>query len=144
MTSVDHYKVLNTARIDTVGKTVVLTFSEEQEDRSYKGLEFTLDKIEMASAKRVVFSGMGSVNGKTPEKMYIQYLFSPNDKKNENHFYRVGYYAGGSIRRLHVLELDNTNSPEDIRNAKLCNKLLKFITDYLYTIDDGITEIKAK
>ena len=65
-----------------------------------------------------------SISGNSPKTGYVEFNW------NEQKFYRVSFYGGGSVRRLFPLMIDN-----DYRSAFI--SLLKHMTNYWYSEKDN-------
>ena len=108
-----------------------LIFREKDSANNIFSVEFSFIDIRFINDERIVLGGTLEVKSNSQKSNgTIEYNFS------KNKFYRVLYYANGTIRRIHELELNPVWN-----NMKYVNNFLYFVSNFLYSEEDYETNI---
>ena len=103
-----------------------LIFREKDSANNIFSVEFSFIDIRFINDERIVLGGTLEVKSNSQKSNgTIEYNFS------KNKFYRVLYYANGTIRRIHELELNPVWN-----NMKYVNNFLYFVSNFLYSEED--------
>lgn len=78
-----------------------LHFIERDKANQFYSVEFSFAEMKAMNDDRFVMRGNISVSGQEEKQGYIEFSFQ------QQSFYRVHFYGGGSIRRIYQLMLDN-------------------------------------
>ena len=78
-----------------------LHFIERDKANQFYSVEFSFVEMKAMNDDRFVMKGNLSVSGQQEKQGYIEFNFQ------QQSFYRVNFYGGGSIRRIYQLMLDN-------------------------------------
>lgn len=120
----------NQIRLDALTQSIAsqcpeLTFRFIERDKANQFYTVVLSFREMSLCNddRFVMKGDLSISGNKPKMGYVEFNW------NEQKFYRVNFYGGGSVRRLFPLMIDN-----DYRSAFI--SLLKHMVNFWYSEKD--------
>lgn len=108
---------------------IVLPFMEEGMNEFY-GVVLDFQDVAYIDNNRLVLKGKLTVSGYKSQVGCIEYNFSTGL------FYRVIVMANGAIRRTKEIEMDPDGKP-------MFDKLLTFISNYLYSCEDYENEVNS-
>ena len=100
-----------------------LHFIERDKANQFYSVEFSFSEMKALNDDRFVMKGDVSISGQQEKQGYIEFSFQ------QQSFYRVNFYGGGSIRRIYPLMLDNDYN-------ELFRSLLTHITNVGYAEKD--------
>ena len=100
-----------------------LHFIERDKANQYYSVEFSFSEMKVLNDDRFVMKGDISISGQQQKQGYIEFSFQ------QQSFFRVNFYGGGSIRRIYPLMLDNDYN-------ELFKSLLTHITNIGYAEKD--------
>ena len=100
-----------------------LHFIERDKANQFYSVEFSFSEIKVLNDDRFVMKGSVSISGQHEKQGYIEFSFQ------QQSFYRVNFYGGGSIRRIYPLMLDSDYN-------ELFKSLLTHITNVGYAEKD--------
>ena len=100
-----------------------LHFIERDKANQYYSVEFGFTEMKTMNDDRFVMKGDITISGQQTKQGYIEFSFQ------QQSFYRVHFYGGGSIRRIYQLMLDN-----DYEDT--FRELLSFVTNIGYSEKD--------
>lgn len=100
-----------------------LHFIERDKANQYYSVEFGFTEMKTMNDDRFVMKGDITISGQQTKQGYIEFSFQ------QQSFYRVNFYGGGSIRRIYQLMLDN-----DYEDT--FRELLSFVTNIGYSEKD--------
>ena len=103
--------------------SLILHFIERDKANQYYSVEFSFSEMKVLNDDRFVMKGYISISGQQEKQGYIEFSFQ------QQSFYRVNFYGGGSIRRIYPLMLDNDYN-------ELFKSLLMHITNIGYAEKD--------
>ena len=102
---------------------IIGLFIERGKANQYYSVEFSFSEMKVLNDDRFVMKGDISISGQQEKQGYIEFSFQ------QQSFYRVNFYGGGSIRRIYPLMLDNDYN-------ELFKSLLMHITNIGYAEKD--------
>lgn len=99
------YDIIMQSMKDNVGREISISFSREEADSTFSGIDFAYKRTILLNEYRFVMEGLAKVSRNPlskikPFKMQIDYIFA-NDV-----FYEAVYCKNQTIRHLKLLELD--------------------------------------
>ncbi|MCR5423415.1 MAG: hypothetical protein K6E93_01475 [Bacteroidales bacterium] len=100
-----------------------LHFIERDKANQFYSVSFTFLEMSVLNDDRFVRKGNVAISSKKEKAGYIEFSFQ------QQSFYRVNFYGGGSIRRIYPLMLDNDYK-------ELFKSFLTFITNIGYSEKD--------
>lgn len=138
------YEVLTQGVKDNVGDSFELKFGRKEIDGTTSEVVFTFKEVRLLTKTRFVIEGnvktsrcpnpLGKIK---PKRIQIDYHFD-----NET-FYEAVYCANGTIRDKKPLKLRHAGVL-GLENVKISMCLINFLTNCLYSIEDGEKEIENK
>lgn len=116
-----------------------LEFIENDKANQHYTVVFNYQSVKLIDDTRFVLYGQTSVSGNKQENGYIEFNFSTQS------FYRVKFFASGSIRRIYKLIIDPLCKDTFVELLAFLTKFLYAEEDYTKNIDDnGSTPSKKR
>lgn len=108
-----------------------LEFIENDKANQHYTVVFNYQSVKLIDDTRFVLYGQTSVSGNKQENGYIEFNFSTQS------FYRVKFFASGSIRRIYKLIIDPLCKDTFVELLAFLTKFLYAEEDYTKNIDDN-------
>lgn len=116
-----------------------LEFIENDKANQHYTVIFDYQSVKLIDDTRFILYGDTSVSGKNAENGFIEFNFSTQS------FYRVKFFASGSVRRIYKLIIDPLCKDTFVNLLAFLTKFLYAEEDYANNIDDnGSTSSKKR